>query len=91
MRIINWRSLNILEDGCGGSIFKIVDMENTDLKNVEISMCVFSPGEIAQLHYHEVMEEIYFFIEGEGEVELNGTWHKVIAEDAVPISLKTRH
>ena len=89
--IINWKNQNIIEDGCGGSIYKILDVDNSRLKSVEIAMCVFSPGEIADLHYHEVMEEIYFFIEGEGEIELDGIWHKVKVEDAVAIPVRTKH
>lgn len=89
--ITNWKTTNIIEDGCGGIIYKVLDIDNSGLKNVEIAMCVFSPGEIADLHYHEVMEEIYFFIEGEGEIELDGIWHKVKTEDAVAIPIKTKH
>lgn len=89
--ITNWKKTNTIEDGCGGIIYKILDVDNSELKNVEIAMCVFSPGEIADLHYHEVMEEIYFFIEGEGEIELDGIWHKVKAEDAVAIPVKKKH
>ncbi len=91
MTIINWKDKRIIEDGCGGIIYKILDTENSELRNVEISMCIFSPGEIADLHYHEVMEEIYFILEGEGEIEINDTWHKIKAEDSIAIPLKTKH
>ena len=91
MTIINWAEINTIEDGCGGVIYKILDIANSGLRNVEIAMCIFSPGEMAELHYHDVMEEIYFFIEGEGQIELNDSWHKVKAEDSVPIPVKTKH
>ena len=80
-----------MENGCGGIIYKVLDIENSGLKGAEIAMCVFSPGEVADLHYHKVMEEIYFFIEGEGEIELDGIWHRVKAEDAVAIPVNTKH
>jgi len=89
--IVNWKEANIIEDGCGGIIYKILDIENSGLKNAEIAMCVFSPGEIADLHHHDIMEEIYFFIEGKGEIEIDGNWHKVEAEDAVAIPVRTKH
>ena len=91
MKIINWKKLNQIEDGCGGVVYKILDKSNSGLKNVEIAMCVFSPGEIADLHYHDTMEEIYFIIDGYGEIEIDSNWHEVKAEDCVAIPVKTNH
>jgi mannose-6-phosphate isomerase-like protein (cupin superfamily) len=91
MKIVNWKKLNLIEDGCGGVIYKILDKDQSGLKNVEIAMCVFSPNEIADLHYHDKMEEIYFIVEGEGEIEIDGTWHKIKAEDSISIPLKVKH
>ncbi len=62
----------IIEDGCGGVIYNILDISNSGLSSLEIAMCIFNPGELAELNYHTVMQEIYFIIEGEGEVEMNG-------------------
>lgn len=89
--IVNWEDLNKIEDGCGGIIYKILDTENSGLKNFEIAMCIFDPGEIAVLHYHEKMEEIYFILEGEGQIELNGQWRAVKAEDCIAIPIGVKH
>jgi len=89
--IINWKYLDKIEDGCGGVIYKILDVDNSGLKNIEIAMCIFSPGEVAKLHYHEKMEEIYFVIEGEGMIELDGKWHSIKTEDSVAIPIGVRH
>jgi mannose-6-phosphate isomerase-like protein (cupin superfamily) len=89
--VINWRDKKVLEDGCGGSIYKVVDSDNSDLKNVEISMCIFSPDEIGLLHYHNRMEEIYFILGGKGELKLDGKRYSVIAEDAVTIPSGVSH
>jgi|GEM_PF-1689110 mannose-6-phosphate isomerase-like protein (cupin superfamily) len=89
--IINWQANKVVEDGCGGTIYKIVDVDNSNLRNVEIAMCIFAPGEIGQLHYHKNMEEIYFVLEGEGEIVLNGISHTVKTEDAVAIPAGTKH
>lgn len=90
-QIINWKDLNKIEDGCGGVIYKVLDVENSGLRNTEIAMCIFPPGEIANLHYHEKMEEIYFVLEGEGEIELNGEWHRIKAEDSIAIPVGIKH
>lgn len=90
-KVINWKDLNRIEDGCGGVVYKILDNENSGLKNIEIAMCIFSPGEVANLHYHEKMEEIYFIIEGEGMIEIDGKWHPIKTEDSVAIPIGVRH
>lgn len=91
VKIVNWKTLKTIEDGCGGVIYKIIDTDNSELKKVEIVMCIFNPGEIAKLHYHQKMEEIYFIIEGEGEIELDGKWFPVKAEDSIAIPTGVRH
>ena len=48
--------MNIIEDGCGGVIYKIFDIYNSGLSRFEVAMCVFAPGEQAMLHYHDGME-----------------------------------
>ncbi|MBI4679870.1 MAG: cupin domain-containing protein [Nitrospirae bacterium] len=89
--IVNWKTLSKIEDGCGGEIYKVVDTDNSELKKVEIAMCIFSPGEIAKLHYHKKMEEIYFILEGEGEIELDGHWYPIKSEHSIPIPVGVTH
>ncbi len=91
MAIINWKDNKIIEDGCRGVIYKILDVKNSGLKNVEVLMCIFSPGEVADIHYHSVMKEIYFIIEDDAEIEIDGTWHKIKAEDSIAIPINTKH
>jgi mannose-6-phosphate isomerase-like protein (cupin superfamily) len=68
-----------------------LDTENSELKNVEIAMCIFRPGEIANLHYHNKMEEIYFILEGEGEIEIDGKWYAIRPEDSIAIPTGRKH
>jgi mannose-6-phosphate isomerase-like protein (cupin superfamily) len=89
--IVNWKSLNQIEDGCGGEIYKIFDTENSGLKNLEVAMCIFNPAEIARIHYHKKIEEIYFILEGEGSIELDGIWYPVKAEDSIAIPIGVKH
>ncbi len=42
-------------------------------------------GGTTQRHYHAVTEEIYFLLEGEGELEIDGTLHHVVPGDAALI------
>ena len=43
------------------------------------------PGQVTQCHYHRESEEIYFVLEGEGELNLDGEQARIGPGDAVPI------
>ena len=91
MSVANWRKIAQIEDGCGGTIYKVADAGNSGLRSFEIAMCVFPAGETATRHVHHRMEEAYFVIEGEGEVELDGKWYPVKTEDCIAIPIGTIH
>lgn len=45
----------------------------------------------ARTHYHKQLTEIYYFLEGEGHMELDGQFHPVGPGDAVLIKPGCRH
>jgi mannose-6-phosphate isomerase-like protein (cupin superfamily) len=45
----------------------------------------------ARAHYHERLTEIYYILEGEGEMELDGERHPVRPGDAILIKPGCRH
>ena len=45
----------------------------------------------ARVHYHRRMTEIYYILEGEGEMELDGERHPVRPGDAILIKPLCRH
>ena len=45
----------------------------------------------ARAHYHKTMTEIYYFLDGEGEMELDGVRHRVRPGSAVLIKPGCRH
>jgi len=89
--IVNWRDKRIIEDGCGGVVYKILDIDNSGLKNVELAMCVFAPKEKAVLHYHKKMEEIYFIVDGEAEIELDNRRYELKNEDSIAVPIGVKH
>ena len=82
----NVYDLRAVECPCGLSRRGLVRAENdvATLHIVEISRD-------AQEHYHKNMCEIYFVLEGEGEILLNGESHPVKRGSAVLINAGTRH
>ncbi len=45
----------------------------------------------ARVHYHKRMTEIYYILEGEGQIELDGENHAVRPGDAILIKPLCRH
>jgi mannose-6-phosphate isomerase-like protein (cupin superfamily) len=45
----------------------------------------------ARVHYHKRMTEIYYILEGEGQIELDGERHAVRPGDAVLVKPLCRH
>jgi mannose-6-phosphate isomerase-like protein (cupin superfamily) len=45
----------------------------------------------ARVHYHKQMTEIYYILEGEGQIELDGERHAVRPGDAILIKPLCRH
>ena len=44
-----------------------------------------SAGQATQRHYHRASEEVYFLLEGEGDMEVDGETRRVRAGDAILI------
>jgi mannose-6-phosphate isomerase-like protein (cupin superfamily) len=61
-----------------------------DLDKIASLHLVTTEGE-AQNHYHKRMTEIYYFLEGEGEMELDGERHCVGPGSALLIKPGCRH
>ena len=58
-------------DICGKAI-DLINRESSDCESMSIATILINPGDSSQRHFHKVMEEIYYFVEGEGLVELGG-------------------
>ena len=50
-----------------------------------LAEATLEPGQATQLHHHREAEEIYFVVEGEGEMELDGARATVGPGDAILI------
>jgi mannose-6-phosphate isomerase-like protein (cupin superfamily) len=56
-----------------------------------LAEATLEPGQATDRHYHARTEEIYFLLEGEGEMEVDGDRRRVVPGDAVLIPAGTRH
>jgi mannose-6-phosphate isomerase-like protein (cupin superfamily) len=56
-----------------------------------VSLHIVEISEDARTHYHKRLTEIYYILEGEGEMELDGERHAVRPGDAILIKPGCRH
>ena len=72
-------NLRVTMDNVGGSIAKEDERytvtDNTALKDMVLSSTRLKPSCSTNGHKHEGQEEVYFFQEGEGTIELDGEAH----------------
>jgi mannose-6-phosphate isomerase-like protein (cupin superfamily) len=56
-----------------------------------LAEATLEPGQATERHYHARTEEIYFLLEGEGEMDVDGDRRRVVPGDAVLIPAGARH
>ncbi len=61
----------------------IQELHHTALQS--LAQATLDPGQTTQRHYHRRSEEIYFVLEGEGEMEVEGDRRTLTVGDAVLI------
>ena len=59
--------------------------------NQSLAEAVLAPGQATQRHYHGEAEELYYLLEGSGEMEVDGAVRRVGPGDAILIPPGARH
>ncbi len=69
----------------GSTIRSILDPTNAPVENQSLAEASLPTGGQTQRHYHLRAEEIYFILEGEGELTIDDDTRKVQPGDAILI------
>jgi len=85
----------------GSTIRSLLDLSTAPVRNQSLAEATLPAGAATQRHYHRHSEEIYYVVEGEGELELDGeraavgpgdaalippgAWHEIRASKAGPL------
>ena len=69
----------------GSTIRSILDRANAPVEKQSLAEARVPAGGATERHYHQLSEEFYFLLEGEGTMEIDGTTCEVGAEDAILI------
>jgi mannose-6-phosphate isomerase-like protein (cupin superfamily) len=75
----------------GSTIRELFGLPKGGVEHQSLAEATLAPGQVTQRHYHRVSEEIYFVLDGEGEMDVDGEKRRVSAGDAVAIPARAWH
>jgi len=70
----------------GSTIRELHGLGVSSARGQSLAEATLAPGQATEQHYHRQAEEIYFVLEGSGELEIDGERATVVPGDAVLIS-----
>ncbi len=69
----------------GSTIRELLGLPTSSARNQSLAEATLPPGGATQRHHHRETEEIYYVVEGSGEMEIDGERARVAPGDAVLI------
>jgi mannose-6-phosphate isomerase-like protein (cupin superfamily) len=75
----------------GSTIRELLGLPTAPVRNQSLAEATLAPGQATKRHYHAESEELYYVVEGSGEMELDGERRQVAVGDAVLIPPGARH
>ena len=67
----------------GSTIRSILDRSNAPVENQSLAEATLAARQSTQRHHHKQTEEIYFILDGRGEIEVDGDRREVGPGDAI--------
>ncbi len=76
----------------GGALSKaLVDAANSGSRRLDFRISRYAPMAYVQEHAHKIQEQVYYVLEGEGILTLDGKEHLMRAHDYVYVPPGVRH
>ena len=69
----------------GSTIRSLLDRSNAAVAHQSLAEATIEAGQATLRHHHRESEEIYYLVEGSGEMEIDGERARVTAGDAILI------
>jgi mannose-6-phosphate isomerase-like protein (cupin superfamily) len=69
----------------GSTIRELLGLPTAPVRNQSLAEATLEPGQATERHYHRESEELYYLIEGSGEMEIDGERARVTPGDAILI------
>ena len=75
----------------GSTIRELLGLPTAPVRNQSLAEATLAAGQATERHYHAESEEIYYVVEGSGEMEIDGDRRPVGVGDAVLIPPEAHH
>jgi mannose-6-phosphate isomerase-like protein (cupin superfamily) len=69
----------------GSTIRELLGLLTAPVRNQSLAEATLAPGQATERHYHAETEELYYLLEGEGEMEIDEERARVRPGDAILI------
>ncbi len=69
----------------GSTIRELFGLPTGGVEHQSLAEATLAPGQATQRHYHRASEEIYFVLDGQGEMEVDGVRRRIAVGDAMAI------
>lgn len=69
----------------GSTIRSLLDLTNSPVVNQSLAEATLAPAGETERHYHRESEELYYILEGRGQMEIEGESREVFPGDAILI------
>jgi mannose-6-phosphate isomerase-like protein (cupin superfamily) len=69
----------------GSTIRELLGIPTASVRNQSLAEATLAPGQETERHYHRSSEELYYLLEGSGEIEIDGERARVTVGDAILI------
>jgi mannose-6-phosphate isomerase-like protein (cupin superfamily) len=91
MLVINLCDSKILHTPHGSEIRPLIDRTTSPISQCSLAEETLPPGCAVTPHHHEVLEEVYYILSGQGVMKIDNEERAVGAGDAIYIPRQARH
>ena len=91
MEIINRNEVDAFITKDSSEIREILSPQNSSIAKQSLAEAVVKPGKATQEHIHSKTEEIYYVLEGEGQMHIDGETRVVRTGDGIAILPGSKH
>ena len=85
MEVRSYRDAEPFTTADGSTIRELLGLPTAPVRHQSLAEATLAPGQTTQRHYHGESEELYYLLEGSGELELDGERRRVEPGDAILI------
>ena len=85
MEVRSYRDAEPFTTADGSTIRELLGLPTAPVRHQSLAEATLAPGQTTQRHYHGESEELYYLLEGSGELEVDGDRRRVEPGDAILI------